>query len=85
MKVKKLIEIMQTNYSPEDEIAVSWFDLEHALNSIDSSPTKEEATKAWNAIIDDAQDELDSAIEFTNVGPEIAALLDESLNEEEED
>jgi len=78
MKVRDVIKALK-QYEPDDHIVLAWFDLEYASNSIETLPNPIVLEQAWREIVEEAQETLNSHLDFTNTGAEISDLLKEKL------
>lgn len=83
MKVKDLLHELQYNYQPDDEIVVTWYDLEYVKNSVPESllQDKEIVEQAWKEILDEADELLTAHLDFTQTGYEIIELFEEKITE----
>jgi hypothetical protein len=82
MKVKTLLEHLNTNYQPDDEIVVTWYDEYYCVDNLSTNAVpKEIIEQAWKEIADEAQEILDGHIEFTQTGYEILEMFEEKVAE----
>lgn len=83
MKVKDLVHHLQSNYQTDDNIVVVWYDKEYVTdNTPDELLTdKEIVEQAWQEIVDESQESLEGALDFTQVGYEMVELFEEKIRE----
>jgi hypothetical protein len=83
MKVKDLVHYLQYKLQPDDDIVVVWYEREYVTdNTPDELLTdKEIVEQAWQDILDESQESLEGALEFTQVGYEMVEQFEERLTE----
>ena len=82
MKVKDLLHHLTTNYQPDDEIVVTWYDEQYCIDGLQSTaPAKEIIEQAWKEIANEAQEILEGHIDFTQTGYEISEMFEEKITE----
>ena len=82
MKVKDLLHEL-AHRQPDEEIVVTWYDLEYVKNSVPESllQDKEIVEQAWKEILDEADELLTAHLDFTQTGYEIIELFEEKITE----
>jgi malonyl CoA-acyl carrier protein transacylase len=83
MKVKDLVHLLQYKHQPDDDIVVVWYDREYVTDNTQAEllTDKEIVEQAWQEIIDESQESLEGALEFTQVGYEMVELFEERLTD----
>jgi hypothetical protein len=82
MKVKILLDHLTSNYEPDDDIVVTWYDEMYCVENLSTSAVpKEISEQAWKEIAGEAQEILDGHIDFTQTGYEILEMFEEKVAE----
>ena len=81
MRVDEVIQHLQANHQPSDQIVVVWFDKEYATNALEPIllENKEIVEQAWQEITERATELVEDYLGFTQAGAEIPELLRERL------
>jgi ribose 5-phosphate isomerase len=82
MKVKTLLHHLTTNYQPDDDIVVTWYDEQYCVENLSTSAVpKEIMEQAWKEIADEAQETVEGHLDFTQTGYEILEMFEEKITE----
>lgn len=79
MKSKEIIEYLQNNCEPDEELIIAFWDKNFFVDLDNHKP--EEIEKVWNEFAVEAQETVDAHLEFTQTGWDLAEELDEKLAE----
>ena len=79
MKIRELIEEMLKLNDLDDEIIVSYWDKNYFVETNDF--TLENINSVWEEFVKDGQETLESHLEFTQTGYDLASDLEEMIEE----
>jgi len=79
MKIRELIEEMLKRNDLDDEIIVSYWDKNYFVETNDF--TLENINSVWEEFVKDGQETLESHLEFTQTGYDLASDLEEMIEE----
>ena len=82
MKIRELIEEMLKRNDLDDEIIVSYWDKNYFVETNDF--TLENIDSVWEEFVKDGQETLESHLEFTQTGYDLASDLEEMIKEKGE-
>ena len=87
MKIDELLTLLNTSYyGSRDNIIITWFDKESVSNCLDTLPDDPDVLdEAWERVSDDLQDELNHYIEFHQFQYDLAAKLQSTIEDVEEE
>lgn len=80
MKVKEAIEALSKNYSPDDDICISWWDIDLFKGSLeDAEMDEKEIVKRWGKAVDD----FDKEFGYDFINSQVYDILYGVINEVE--
>jgi len=79
MKIRELIEEMLKRNDLDDEIIVSYWDKNYFVETNDF--TLENINSVWEEFVKDGQETLESHLDFTQTGYDLASDLEEMIEE----
>ena len=79
MKIRELIEELLKRSDLEEEIIVAYWDKNYFVESDDFN--LEEINSVWEEFVKDGQETLESHLEFTQTGYDLASDLEEMIKE----
>jgi len=82
MKIRELIEEMLKRNDLDDEIIVSYWDKNYFVETNDF--TLENINSVWEEFVKDGQETLESHLDFTQTGYDLASDLEEMIEEKGE-
>ena len=87
MKIDELLTLLNINYyGSRDKLIITWFDKESVSNCLDTLPDDPDVLdEAWERVSDDLQDELNHYIEFHQFQYDLAAKLQSTIEDVEEE